>query len=66
MNILVTIPVKDDQRERINKAAAGHSVEYIPLGELKQSDVRGREIIIGNIPLHSFPMLTRSAGYSSI
>ena len=55
MNILVTIPVNDKQRERINKAAAGNRVEYIPLDELKQEDVRGREIIIGNIPLNFVP-----------
>lgn len=55
LNILVTIPVNDERRARIDKAAAGNKPEYIPLGELKKEDVHDRDIIIGNIPLDFVP-----------
>lgn len=55
LNILVTIPVNEEQRARIDKAADGNKTVYIPLTDLKPDDVRDREIIIGNIPLSFIP-----------
>lgn len=49
--ILVTIPLTDEQRTRLQKADEYAKIEYIMQNELKAEDVKDRDIIIGNIPI---------------
>lgn len=49
--ILVTIPLNEEQKNRLHSADENAEVEYIMQGELKESDVADRDIIIGNIPI---------------
>lgn len=49
--ILVTIPLTDDQRKRLQNADETARIEYITQDQLKPENVRDRDIIIGNIPI---------------
>lgn len=50
-NILVTIPLSDEQKERLKNADPSASFTYIMQKELREEDVKDRDIIIGNIPI---------------
>ena len=49
--ILVTIPLTDEQRKKLRDTDTSAQIEYIMQSELKPSDVKDRDIIIGNIPI---------------
>lgn len=49
--ILVTIPLTESQKARLHAADETAKTEYIMQSELKESDVKDRDIIIGNIPI---------------
>lgn len=51
MNILVTIPVTAEQKQKLIAAAANNPMEFIPLDNIRPEHLPGRDIIIGNIPL---------------
>lgn len=48
--ILITIPVSDSHRERLNKAAAGCSIQYTPACDVTEEQVQEANFIIGNVP----------------
>ncbi len=50
--VLVTIPANEYHKDRINKAAAGCSVEYVPAGQVTEQQIREANFIIGNAPAH--------------
>lgn len=55
MNILVTIPVTAEQKQKLIAAAANNPMEFIPLDNIRPEHLPGRDIIIGNIPLAMVP-----------
>lgn len=55
MNILVTIPVTAEQKQKLIAAAANNPIEFIPLDNIRPEHLPGRDIIIGNIPLAMVP-----------
>ena len=48
--ILVTIPVKECHKARINELASGCSVTYVPAGQATEEQVAEASVIIGNVP----------------
>ncbi|MBQ9949135.1 MAG: D-2-hydroxyacid dehydrogenase [Clostridia bacterium] len=49
--ILVTIPLTQEQRERLQATDSTAKIEYIMQNKLQAQDVADRDIIIGNIPI---------------
>ena len=48
--VLVTIPVNEEHKERINQIAQACCVQYVPVGEVTGEQVAEANVIIGNIP----------------
>ena len=49
-NILVTIPVKESHKEKLNAAAENCSVIYAPAEEVTEEQIRAASVIVGNVP----------------
>ncbi|MBR2527864.1 MAG: D-2-hydroxyacid dehydrogenase [Blautia sp.] len=49
-NVLVTIPVNEGHKKRINEIARDCHVEYVPASELSEEKVAAANVIIGNVP----------------
>ena len=49
-NILVTIPVREEHKARIDAIAEGCSVSYVPAGQVTEAQVAEASVIIGNVP----------------
>ena len=53
--ILVTIPLRDEQKEAFQKAAPDCSFEFTTAANITEEMVADKEIILGNIPLELVP-----------
>ena len=49
-NVLVTIPVKEEHKARIDGIVSGCSVSYLPKGQVTEELVAEASVIIGNVP----------------
>ena len=49
-NVLVTLPVNEAQRARLDAAADGCRIAYIPSGAVSEADVAEADAIVGNVP----------------
>ena len=49
-NVLVTIPVKESHRARIDEIAKDCCVLYVPAGQATEEQVADASVIIGNVP----------------
>ena len=48
--VLVSIPVTEKHRERINEIAQGCSVQFVSAGEVTEEQIAEANVIIGNVP----------------
>lgn len=48
--ILVTLPVNDSHRARIEAIARGHRVQFTPVDQVTEEQVAQASVIIGNVP----------------
>ncbi|WP_246240436.1 Rossmann-fold NAD(P)-binding domain-containing protein [Anaerocolumna sedimenticola] len=48
--ILVTLPVTEQHKERLERSISDCIFQYIPLSEVTIDMVRNSEIIVGNVP----------------
>ncbi|MEG1559401.1 MAG: D-2-hydroxyacid dehydrogenase [Clostridia bacterium] len=55
MDILVTIPVTDAQHDKLASLTGDDNMRFILPKDLTEKDVKGKEIIIGNIPISMIP-----------
>ena len=49
-NVLVTIPVSESHRERMNAIARDCSIRYVPGAQVTEEQVAEASVIIGNVP----------------
>lgn len=49
-SILVTIPVNEAHRSRINSIAGENQIQYVPAGQVTEEQVAAASVIIGNVP----------------
>lgn len=49
-NILVTLPVNEAQRARLDAAAEGCQIAYIQAGQVTVTDIAEADVIVGNVP----------------
>ena len=52
-DILVTIPVRDSHKERIDAIVRGCRVTYVPAGQVTEEQVAEASVIVGNVPAKS-------------
>ncbi len=48
--ILITLPVTDNHKKRLENSITDCSFQYIPLSDITAEDVQDSEIIVGNVP----------------
>lgn len=48
--ILVTIPVNESHKARLQAVAGSNPVTYVPIGEVTEEQIRSANVIIGNVP----------------
>ena len=51
MNILVTIPMDEEQKKTLSAIAPDARVDYIPADQVTQDEAAHAEIILGNVPI---------------
>ena len=51
MNILVTIPMDEEQKKTLSAIAPDARVDYIPADQVTQDEAAQAEIILGNVPI---------------
>ena len=49
MEILVTLPLSEEQKALLQSAAPGHSLCFVPAGQLSEAQLQNARVILGNL-----------------